>query len=189
MDPELEKIESELERMSPAGMPEGMISRIEAAMEGWRDVSWQDEEAKVVQFPQADAAPVPQGEQTRRYLWAAAAGMVLLGAVAGMVLTPEPVPVRVGSSGSDSNISEEPSARGRGLNDGLVQTIEMAPQTAKRTIVDTTEQNVIIPNGAQPLRLMRVDLVDRVMFSSPGGQEVHLEVPSVNYQLVPAPTD
>ena len=60
MDPELEKIESELERMSPAGMPEGMISRIEAAMEGWRDVSWQDEEAKVVQFPQADAAPVPR---------------------------------------------------------------------------------------------------------------------------------
>ena len=43
MDPELQKMEAELERMAPGSMPEGMISRMEAAMEGWKDVSWQDE--------------------------------------------------------------------------------------------------------------------------------------------------
>ena len=39
MDPELQKIEAELERMSAGGMPEGMISRMEAAMEGWEEVA------------------------------------------------------------------------------------------------------------------------------------------------------
>ncbi len=187
MDPELQKIEAELERMSPGSMPEGMISRMEAAMEGWRDVSWQDEEAKVVPFPRAKEETVPQEEKSGRYLWAAVAGMALLGAVAGMVMIPEPVPAGIASNNSE--IQRNSGSSGVRLKPGTVRTIELAPKTAKRTIVDAAERNVIIPNGARPLRLMRVDLVDRVMFSSPGGEEFHLEVPSVNYQLVPAPTD
>jgi hypothetical protein len=39
------------------------------------------------------------------------------------------------------------------------------------------------------MRLMRLDYVDRVVFRNAVGEEVHLEVPSVNYLLVPAPTD
>ena len=38
MDSELQKIETDLERMSPGSMPEGMIRRMEEAMEGWREV-------------------------------------------------------------------------------------------------------------------------------------------------------
>ena len=113
--------------------------------------------------------------------------MALLGAVAGMVLIPEPLPTGIASNRLENDKSSK--ASGVTLPPGTVQTIELAPKTAKRTIVDATERNVIIPNGAMPLRLMRVDLVDRVMFSSPGGEEFHLEVPSVNYRLVPAPTD
>lgn len=187
MDPELQKMEAELERMAPGSMPEGMISRMEAAMEGWKDVSWQDEEAKVVPFPRAEEKCVPQEQKSGKPLWAAVAGMALLGAVAGMVLIPEPLPTEISSNRLDNDKSSK--APGVTLPPGTVQTIELAPKTAKRTIVDATERNVIIPNGAMPVRLMRVDLVDRVMFSSPGGEEFHLEVPSVNYRLVPAPTD
>tara|TARA_B100000941_G_C28453946_1_gene526733 strand:+ start:701 stop:1264 length:564 start_codon:yes stop_codon:yes gene_type:complete len=187
MDPELKKIEAELERIAPGRMPEGMISRIEAAMEGWKDVSWQDEETKVVPFPRVQQKGAPEEERRGKYLWAAVAGMALLGAVAGMVLTSDPMPAGIVGKGSGSKA-------GSGIPAGsprpeAPQTIEMAPKTAKRTILDATNGNVIIPNGAEPLRLMRVDLIDRVMFSSPGGEEVHLEVPSVNYRLVPAPTD
>ena len=32
MDPELQKIEAELERIAPGNMPEGLIGRMEAAM-------------------------------------------------------------------------------------------------------------------------------------------------------------
>ncbi len=128
-----------------------------------------------------------QEQKSGKPLWAAVAGMALLGAVAGMVLIPEPLPTEISSNRLDNDKSSK--APGVTLPPGTVQTIELAPKTAKRTIVDATERNVIIPNGAMPLRLMRVDLVDRVMFSSPGGEEFHLEVPSVNYRLVPAPTD
>ena len=180
-------MEAELERMAPGSMPEGMISRMEAAMEGWKDVSWQGEEAKVVPFPRAEEKSAPQEQKSGKPLWAAVAGMALLGAVAGMVLIPEPLPTGIASNRLENDKSSK--ASGVTLPPGTVQTIELAPKTAKRTIVDATERNVIIPNGAMPLRLMRVDLVDRVMFSSPGGEEFHLEAPSVNYRLVPAPTD
>ena len=63
------------------------------------------------------------------------------------------------------------------------------PKAAKRMILGASEQDVIIPNGAQAMRLLRVNLLDRVEFTGPDGEEVHLEVPSVNYQLVPVPTD
>lgn len=187
MDPELQKIEAELESMCPGRMPEGMISRMEAAMEGWKDVSWQDEESKVVPFPQTGEMTVPHVERSRRSLWAAVAGMALLGAVAGMVLIPEELPSGTASNHPANDGSTQASVMA--LDPEAVQTIELAPKTAKRTIVDASKRNVIIPNGSRPLRVMRVELVDKVMFSGPGGEEFHLEVPSVNYRLVPAPTD
>ena len=187
MDPELQKIEAELESMCPGRMPEGMISRMEAAMEGWKDVSWQDEESKVVPFPQTGELTVPHLERSRRSLWAAVAGMALLGAVAGMVLIPEELPSGTASNNPANDGSTQASVTA--LDPEAVQTIELAPKTAKRTIVDASKRNVIIPNGSRPLRVMRVELVDKVMFSGPGGEEFHLEVPSVNYRLVPAPTD
>ena len=187
MDPELQKMEAELESMCPGRMPEGMISRMEAAMEGWKDVSWQDGESKVVPFPHAEDMTAPQVERSGRSLWAAVAGMALLGAVAGMVLIPEQLPSGTASNRPANEGSTQASAMA--LDPEAVQTIELAPKTAKRTIVDASKRNVIIPNGSIPLRLMRVELVDRVMFSGPGGEEFHLEVPSVNYRVVPAPTD
>ena len=187
MDPDLQKIEAELDSMCPGRMPEGMISRMEAAMEGWKDVSWQDEESKVVPFPQTGELTVPHLERSRRSLWAAVAGMALLGAVAGMVLIPEELPSGTASNNPANDGSTQASVMA--LDPEAVQTIELAPKTAKRTIVDASKRNVIIPNGSRPLRVMRVELVDKVMFSGPGGEEFHLEVPSVNYRLVPAPTD
>ena len=70
MDPELKKIEAELERIAPGRMPEGMISRIEAAMEGSKDVSWQDEETKGVPFPRVQQKGAPEEERRGKYLWA-----------------------------------------------------------------------------------------------------------------------
>jgi len=184
MDSELQKIETDLERMSPGSMPEGMIRRMEEAMEGWREVPEQDEIEKVVPFPQEERSD--RGETRSGWsLWAAAASVALLGGVAAMVLTAEPTPRKVvkrgGSTAGDSTATM--------INPESLHTIELAPKTAKRTILDASDRDVIIPNGSRPMRLMRIDLVDRVVFLSPGGEEVHLEVPSVNYQLIPVPTD
>lgn len=185
MDPELQKIEAELERMSAGGMPEGMISRMEAAMECWQEVA-EEETEKVVPFPQVEESD--HGEtRSGKSLWAAAASVALLGGVAAMVLTADPNPLEVVDNAGTESVAGDSSATI--VNPESVRTIELAPKTAKRTILDASDRDVIIPNGSRPMRLMRVDLVDRVVFLSPSGEEVHLEVPSVNYQLIPVPTD
>ena len=186
MDPELQKIEAELERMSAGGMPEGMISRMEAAMEGWQEVSQQEETEKVVPFPQVEESDHVE-TRSGKGLWAAAASVALLGGVAAMVLTADPNPLEVADKEGAESVAGNSSATM--VNPESVRTIELAPKTAKRTILDTSDRDVIIPNGSRPMRLMRIDLVDRVVFLSPSGEEVHLEVPSVNYQLIPVPTD
>jgi len=185
MDPELQKIEAELERMSAGGMPEGMISRMEAAMEGWEEVA-EEETEKVVPFPQVEESD-PVETRSGKGLWAAAASVALLGGVAAMVLTADPIPLEVADKDGTESVAGDSSDTI--VNPESVRTIELAPKTAKRTILDASDRDVIIPNGSRPMRLMRVDLVDRVVFLSPSGEEVHLEVPSVNYQLIPVPTD
>jgi len=186
MDSELQKIEAELERMSAGSMPEGMISRMEAAMEGWQEASGQEEAEKVVPFPRVEESDRVETSHGKG-LWAAAASVALLGGVAAMVLTADPTPLEVASKGVTDSAGGNSVATM--VDPSSLQTIELAPKTAKRTILDASDRDVIIPNGSRPMRLMRVDLVDRVVFLSPGGEELHLEVPSVNYQLIPAPTD
>lgn len=189
MDPELRKIEAELERLSPEGMPEELISRMEAAMESWQDLPEAASRTldKVVPFPHGEEQRDGTGKGSNSSLWAAAASVALLGAVAAMVFTAGPdvreAVVRGQSEG------EELRSLAVATNPDVVAPIEMAPKAAKRTILGASERDVIIPNGARPMRLRRVNLVDRVVFLSPGGEEVHVEVPSVNYQLVPVPTD
>lgn len=189
MDSELEKIEAELGRLSPECMPEGLIRRMEAAMEGWQDLPEENSRNldKVVPFRPRQDEPEERSKTSRSSLWAAAASVALLGGVAAMVFTasPDARNVATGKENGDGGKQATTSV----VNPSAVFPIEMAPTTAKRKIVDASERDVIIPNGARPMRLRRVNLVDRVVFLSPGGQEVHVEVPSVNYQLVPVPTD
>jgi hypothetical protein len=177
MDSELQRLEAELERLAPGSLPEGLISRMEAAMEGWQEVSEEvsKEIDKVVPFPRSDENRDARRRGGPSY-WAAAASVALLGAVAAMVFTANPQ-------------NNESVDRGPLVDPDAVRKVEFSPLTAKRTILDASDQNVIIANGSQPMRLMRLDYVDRVVFRNAAGEEVHLEVPSVNYLLVPAPTD
>ena len=76
-------------------------------------------------------------------LLAAAASVALLGGVAAMVLTVEPTPRKVvergGSSAGDSTATM--------INPEALHTIELAPKTAKRTILDASDRDVIINKG------------------------------------------
>lgn len=180
MDSDLERFEEELARLSPGKLPEGLISRMEAAMEGWSQGAEQlpengGENGKVVLFPPRGA----EGRPGRRSnLWAAAASVALLGAAAGFFFSAEPG--RESASAADARAARESAS---------LQPVEFAPQAAKRKILGASEERVIIANGAQPLRVMRLDYVDRMVFRNENGEEVHLEVPSVNYRLVPVVTD
>jgi len=181
MDSDLKRFEAELERLSPRSLPEGLISRMEAAMEGWEEVSEpvSGEINKVVPFPPRMDEEDREAHRGGSW-WAAAACVALLGAVAAMVITAD----------LESNSADRPVATvATVVKPEAVRSVEFAPQSAKRMILDASDQNVIMGNSSQPMRLMRLNYVDRVVFRNAAGEEVHLEVPSVNYRLVPVPTD
>jgi len=172
------KFEAELERLSPGSLPEGLISRMEAAMEGWEEVSDKvtEEIDKVVPFPPREDPDSESNPRRRTSIWAAAAGVALLGAVAGVLFT--------GSATKDSQ------AKSNGGPASAVRDVAFAPQAAKRTILNSSNQDVIIANGGKPLRVHRLNYVDRLVFRNPAtGEEVHVEVPAVNYRLIPVATD
>ena len=172
MDAELKRFEEELERLSPESLPEGLIARMEAAMESWHDAS--EEEENVVPFPARDDGS--RRERGRTSLWAAAAGVAILGAVAGLLFTSQPK-----TPGGTAN-NEEASPASASL-------VDFSPRAAKRKILNTTDGGIFIPNGAQPVRVMRFDYIDRVEFQNDDGMEFHVERPAVNYILIPVPTD
>lgn len=180
MDSELKRIEDELSRLSPGALPEGLIARMEAAMEGWEDGAPLASEVadKVVPFPTQDEQLGATG-RARPNFWAAAAGVALLGAAVGIFLTAPP----------QDESAEQQSTSASYLSGAAVENIEFSPEDAKRTIVGATDRDLIIPNGAKPLRVLRLKYVDRYVFSSPGGQELHFDIPAVNYRVVPVPTD
>lgn len=180
MDSDLKRFERELERLSPGRLPEGLIARMEAAMESWETdaTSAADEppadREKVVPFPQARLDKA--GRRRGPGLLAAAAGVALLGAVAGLVL-----------SGGAERPAE--SAAGPGVSVESLRPVVFSPKAAQRKILSASEEGMVLANGAQPVRVLRFDYIDRVVFRNAHGEEVHVEVPAVNYRLIPAVTD
>lgn len=192
MDKDLREFEAELEQLSPGALPEGLISRMEAAMEGWQADEGENEEDKVVPFPQPE-----EFRPQRSSLWAAAASVAILGALAAFVVTNKsndevlvdnPVILKAKAIGVEeadaSGVKEE---AGPVLPE--VSPVHFAPMTAKRRILDTSNGEIIIADGHQVLRLSLLDYVDHVKFQNADGKELHLEIPSRKLRLEPVITD
>lgn len=189
MDSDLREFEAELERVSPGALPEGLISRMEAAMEGWQDIEGESDGDKVVPFPKSEEAR-PQ----RTSLWAAAASVALLGALAAFVVTnrsneealaENPVILKAKAVGGEEVAPEIAPAP----VPPKVSRVDFAPMTAKRRILDSSNGEIIIADGHQILRLSLLDYIDHVKFQNADGKELHLEIPSRKLRLEPVITD
>ena len=183
MDTDLKRFEQELERLSPGSLPEGLIARMEAAMEGWEE-GGENQSAQGI----ADGdkvVPFPGREEKQRdgrsgsSLWAAAAGVAVLGALTGVFFT----------SRLDREAKSEVVEQASPVWGDQVQPVDFSPQVAKRKLLGASEKRVVMADGAQPLQMMRLDYIDRVVFRNAQGEEVHVEVPTVSYRLVPIVTD
>jgi len=170
MDAELKKFEEELERLSPAGMPDGLISRMEAAMEGWQ--GREESVQKVVPFPGGSAG---KGVGRKGSLWAAAAAVALLGAAAAL-LVPSGEPTQIGTA-----ILPEDA-------DFLEASFE--PVNARQNIINASDQGVVMTNDARPHRAVRLECVDHIEFRNDAGQKLRVEaLPRVRIVLIPVWTD
>ena len=169
MDGELKQFEEDLERLAPAGMPEGLISRMEEAMAGWQDAAPGGDE-KVVPFPAAEKED--QGGSSRGF-WSAAAAVALLGAVVAFMLPDQKSDEVVAVPSAESNYA----------------AASFAPTNLDRNIIQASDGGVVFTNGDRPHRLVRVEYLDHVEYRNAAGAELHLEKPSVNFVLIPLETD
>ena len=170
MDADLRKFEEELERLSPAGMPDGMIARMEAAMEGWQT---QEEPArKVVPFPGWNAS---KGAGRKGNFWAAAAAVALFGAATALL-----IPNRGADRHAETNSAVPPD----------VMAASFAPVNAHRNIINASDEGVVVTNNARPHRAVRLECVDRIEFRNAAGQKLRIEAPPrVRIVLIPVQTD
>ena len=167
MDADLRKFEEELERLSPAAMPDGMIARMAAAMDGWADA---EEEEKVVPFPRGQA----EGRgSSRNGFWAAAAAVALLGALAAFFVPPNGGSKLAGNSGVATPYL----------------AASFAPVGAERNIVNASDEGFVVMRDAVPHRAVRVEYMDRIELRNDQGERVEVEAPRVRIVLIPVRVD
>lgn len=169
METELRELEEELARLTPA-MPEGMITRMETAMETWQTVGEPDQ--NVVPFSGKNRGR-EVGSNGR--FWAAAAAVAILGAAAALL-----VPNKGPSGGQTAGVSDASN----------IVAASFAPMKAHRNIINAADHGVVMTNDAQPFRAVHLECVDRIEFRNKAGEKLRVEAPPrVRIMLIPVRTD
>ena len=174
MDAELKELEEELERLAPNALPEGLISRMAAAMDGWQE---DEREEKVVPFPNKEEEEAP----SRSGFWRIAAAVAILGAATALLIpgTNDPQPtVAAASSGQPVKPMFENGARA---------TFE--PVSAERSVVNADQHGNIVLVGGVPHRLVRVNCLDNYKYVDGSGAQILVKKPSVDFVLIPLRPD
>jgi hypothetical protein len=168
MDAELKKFEEELERLCPVAMPDGMIARMEAAMDGWQE---EPTDENVVRFPSMEAG---KAGGSRNGFWAAAAAVALLGALAAFLVPTNPRNNRVVNN-AGSGASYTPAS--------------FSPVGASSNIVAASDEGFVVTEDAIPHRAVRVEYMNQIDFTNKRGERLQVEVPRVRIVLIPVRVD
>lgn len=174
MDAELKELEAELERIAPNALPEGLISRMAAAMDGWQE---NEREEKVVPFPkQEEARPGWTG------FWRAAAAVAILGAAAALLVP-----------GKDKHAGTVAAVQPQAVSDTWIQPTTLkpafSPVSAERNVVSAENQGRIVLIGGVPHQCVRVDSLDHVEYADQSGATIHVKKPAVDFMLIPLRPD
>lgn len=171
MDPELKKFEEELERLCPVAMPDGLIARMESAMDRWQEEA---AEEKVVPFPGREENAYGA---SRGGFWAAAAAVALLGALAALL-----VPDKGGYAGSEQLATSDAAVP-------ALAPASFSPVGASRNILAASDEGFVMTRDAVPHRAVRVEYTDLVEFTNERGERLQLEAPRVRIVLIPVQVD
>ena len=175
MDAELKELEAELERLAPEALPEGLITRMAAAMDGWQE---SEHEEKVVPFPQGEAKTAAG----RNGFWRAAAAVAILGAAAAL-LVPQTSPVDGGSPVALASFAPSGAASTKPVG------ASFAPVSAERNVVNAENHGPVVLVGGVPHRCVRVDSFDLIEYVDESGAQILVKKPSVDFMLIPLQPD
>lgn len=166
---ELRPIEAATSKLEPAGLSESLVERLAGVVD---QVPFPVNE-KVVLFPGGSAA-VEEKSRARPKWWAAAAAVALAGGLTALMVSPPKETMKV----AQENLI--PS----GVNSGA-----FVPASFNRGVSDTDDLGVMWSGDQKPMRVVRVVYRDVVTFLNETGEEVSVEVPRVEYLMVPEEID
>lgn len=170
MDAELNKLEEELKKLSPLGMPDDMISRLDSAMARWHEHVPVEE--KIVPLNQEPA------ESTGNWLgWRSVAAVAVMGAGVAFISGGENLPANpsVASSMNEARVG--------------ISTAAFTPSDAQAKILSTNDVGVIWTKSGQAVRCMEVNATNTVYFQNEEGEQVIVEQPTREVVFLPAKID
>lgn len=181
MDQELQELESQLEKLSPKGMPTDMVARMVEAMDRWQDTVPAEE--KIVPFQAVGSERAGAG---RFNVWATAAAVTLMGAVGVVLMNP------VGgdrSAVAKTTVPDvaEPSVDFLigGNTGGGKNVVGVSNGAMDREVADDPTQKIVFDGKGRAHRLVRIDYKDKMTLTGKDGEQVTVEKPVVEYYLVP----
>ncbi|MEO1857177.1 MAG: hypothetical protein ABGY95_07425 [Rubritalea sp.] len=177
MNDELREIEDQLEKFSPAAMPDDMLARMEQAMERWQESVPVEE--KIVAFE-----PVRKEKGRLRFFnaWASAAAVALIGAVSYTVFNGVSTTESTFADNANSVADRVPQVAAK----QNIQNVVPASNSQFGTQVKGASKDVITYDSqGRPLRLMQVEFEDKVTIRGRDGKVYKVKQPRIEYYAVP----
>jgi hypothetical protein len=203
MDSDLQEFEAQLKGLRPAALDDVLLDRLTAAISGTQeltDVGLRPVEAassklvpaglsdslterlagvvdqvpfpvdeKVVLFPKGSAAVEKKGNARPKW-WAAAAAVALAGGLSALMVSPPK---------EDSKVVRGDSAFSQ------AQSGKFVPAAFNSGVSGTDDLGVMWTGERKPVRVVRVVYKDVLRLLNEKGEEVEVEVPRVEYLMVP----
>lgn len=169
MDGGLRSVEAAATRVEPVALSADLTARLEKVVQG---VPFPVDE-KVVMFPRGVAsAENNESKKVSRKWWAAAAAVALAGGLSALMVSPP------------KEASKEVVAAPSQINPGA-----FVPAGFDRGVSGTDDLGVMWTDQRKPVRVVRVVYKDVLRLLNKKGEEVEVEVPRVEYLMVPEKID
>ncbi|MEP4076377.1 hypothetical protein [Haloferula sp.] len=207
MDSDLQKLEAQLQELRPAALDDALLDRLGGAIAGTleeADADLRSVEAatsklqpaalsesltenltsvvdrvpypvdeKVVLFPRGTAAKEEKAGPRTKW-WAAAAAVALAGGLSALMVSPP---------------KDESKVAKADLLPSRVNSGAFVPAAFNSGVSDADDLGVMWSNERKPLRVVRVVYKDTLRLLNEKGEEVEVEVPRVEYLMVPEKID
>lgn len=171
MESDLKEIEAKLAKLSPHGMPDDILSRMDEAMCRWHESVPVEE--KVISLNES-VAPT----QSSTFQWRSIAAVALFGASAALYFNN-------GSLVEASNpVTTQPAIQAVGVSNAT-----FTPRQAKAEVVSYQDRGYVTSPSGQTLRAVGVKVSNQVHFRNANGDRVKLEKPSMEVIFVPLDVD
>jgi len=177
LHPELKVTERLLEGQKAAGLPAEFADELVASV---RNTPFPLDQ-KVVLFPgESNGLSTRKPRKPRKSWMAAAACVALAGGLAAMFVNPKDGGPSMVSSEGDGPAVVTRDAADRGA---------FVPASFNSGVSDTSDLGVVWPERSRPMRVVQVVYRDQVKLFNEQGEEVVVEIPRVEYLMVPEKID